>query len=100
MVKKKKRYSAKTKGRMLVIFMIFGVIICTLVYTLVTNIKKIRVIDKDIKNLDEEILTLKDDGERLEADIKRHQDPEYRAKYVREKYLYSRDGELILRIIE
>ena len=73
-------------------------------YNKVTDGKSKLVLSIFVKNVeevqDEEILTLKDDGERLEADIKRHQDPEYRAKYVREKYLYSRDGELILRIIE
>ena len=28
------------------------------------------------------------------------QDPEYVAKYAREKYLYSKDGELIIKIVD
>ena len=33
-------------------------------------------------------------------DIKKLNDPDYITKYVREKYLYSKDGEIILRIDE
>ena len=98
MVKKKKKYSAKTKGRMFVIFMFFGVIIITLGYTLVINIKEISSLDVEMKELDNEYSLLLDEEAATLADIKRLQDPEYIARYVREKYLYSKDGELILRI--
>ena len=36
--------------------------------------------------------------EELELDIRKLEDPDYIAKYVREKYFYSKDGELILRM--
>ena len=36
--------------------------------------------------------------ESLDADISRLSDDEYIARYAREKYFYSKDGELILRI--
>lgn len=38
--------------------------------------------------------------EAVEADIKRLSDPEYIARYAREKYFYSKEGEIILRIEE
>ena len=38
--------------------------------------------------------------EATEADIKRLSDPLYVARYAREKYLYSKEGEIILRIEE
>lgn len=100
MVKRKKRYSAKTKSRMVVIFMFFGLIIVTLGYTFIVNIREIRDLDKEMVILDDDYSVLLDEEERLEADIKRLQDPEYIARYVREKYLYSKEGELILRIVE
>lgn len=34
----------------------------------------------------------------LKSQISKLQDPEYIAKYAREKYLYSKDGEIIIRI--
>lgn len=36
----------------------------------------------------------------LETDVIKLQDPEYVAKYAREKYLYTKDGELIIKIID
>lgn len=98
MVKKKKKYSAKTKGRMLIIFMFFSVIIFTLGYTFVTNLKEISDLDNEMNDLEQEYSMLLDEEAIIEADIKRLQDPEYIARYVREKYLYSKDGEIILRI--
>ena len=40
--------------------------------------------EKDLEGIDEDEETL--------------EDPEYVARYAREKYLYSKDGELIIRI--
>lgn len=98
MVKKKKKYSAKTKSRMLIIFMFFSVIIFTLGYTFLTNLKEISDLNNEMKDLEQEHSLLLDEEATIEADIKRLQDPEYIARYVREKYMYSKDGEIILRI--
>ena len=53
---------------------------------------------KEKKNLQEELIVLQEEKEILETDILRLKDPDYIAKYVREKYFYSKDGELILRL--
>lgn len=100
MVKKTKRYSAKTKGRMMIIFMFFGVIIFTLGYTFFVNFREVRKLDRLMIRLEDDYLLLLDEEERLEGDIKRLKDPDYIARYVREKYMYSKEGELILRIVE
>ena len=36
----------------------------------------------------------------LSSDIVKLQDPDYIARYAREKYLYSKNGEIIIRILE
>lgn len=36
----------------------------------------------------------------LSGDIVKLQDPDYIARYAREKYLYSKNGEIIIRILE
>ena len=36
--------------------------------------------------------------DKLNSDIKKLKDPEYVARYAREKYMYSKDGELIIRL--
>lgn len=43
---------------------------------------------------------LLEDEEKLEGELNKLQDPEYVTRYIREKYLYSKDGEYIIRIPE
>ena len=46
-------------------------------------------------------LTLLEEKEKeLKNNVEKLQDPEYLARYAREKYFYSKDGELIIRIPE
>lgn len=97
MVKKHRRYTIKTTGRMVVIFIFFGIIISTLGYTLFHNLYRVNELKKDLKELEKEKISLVEEEEAFNADIKRLSDPEYIARYAREKYFYSRDGELILR---
>lgn len=53
---------------------------------------------KQKSSLEKKLVELSDEKEVLESDIQKLQDPDYIAKYAREKYLYSKDGELIIRI--
>lgn len=100
MVKKRKKYTVTTKGRMFIVFVIFGFVIVTLGYTIVLNFKQINDIKKELYALEAEEISLLEEEEELESDIKRLSDPLYVARYAREKYFYSKDGEIILRIKE
>ena len=44
--------------------------------------------------------TAKEKEDELKATVTKLQDPDYVARYAREKYLYSKDGEIIIRIPE
>ena len=48
--------------------------------------------------LKKELASLKDKEEELTSDVNKLQDSDYIARYAREKYYYSKDGELILKI--
>lgn len=98
MVKKKHKYTKKTKGRMLIIFLFFATIIFTLGYTLFNNLQQINSMSNQKKELKKEKTALKQEQESLEADIERLSDPEYIARYAREKYFYSKNNELIIRM--
>jgi len=50
--------------------------------------------------LEDEIVVLKEKEEELKVDVERLKDPDYIARYAREKYMYSKDGEIILRLPE
>lgn len=52
------------------------------------------------KVLDNELTSLKEKEEELKVDANKLQNPDYIARYAREKYLYSKDGEFILQIPE
>ena len=85
---------------MLVIFLFFGAIIVTLGYTLVLNLKRVSDMKKELNSLEKEKISLLEEEEAIQADIKRLSDPLYVARYAREKYFYSKEGEIILRIEE
>ena len=53
---------------------------------------------KEKKELKKELVALKEKEEELKVDASKLQDPDYIARYAREKYAYSKDGEIILRI--
>ena len=75
--------------------------LCIITFTLLTIGKYwVEIYQKyqENKELDEKLLTLKDEEEELKVDVEKLQDPDYVARYAREKYLYSKDGEFILRI--
>lgn len=96
--KKRKRKASKSKLRILFCLIIFSCITGMLGYDCFNNIKKINEMKKEKKSLQNELVVLQEEKEILETDILRLKDPDYIAKYVREKYFYSKDGELILRL--
>lgn len=50
--------------------------------------------------LNKELENLREKEEQLKVDADKLQNPDYVARYAREKYLYSKDGEYILQIPE
>jgi len=96
--KKKKRKASKSKIRLFLAFVVFGAITGVLGYNLFCNIVNIYHMKNEKIELKKQLVTLEEEKEDLETDILKLNDPEYIAKYVREKYFYSKEGELILRI--
>ncbi len=52
------------------------------------------------KALEKELIELQEKELELKVDADKLQDPDYIARYAREKYLYSKDGEFIIKIPE
>lgn len=53
---------------------------------------------KEKQQLEEKLIGLQEKEDELRADAERLKDPDYIARYAREKYLYSKDGEFIIKI--
>ena len=93
-----KKKSRKFRFRLLFVFILFCGIIGYLCYNLFANVDKIMNIRKEKINLDNKLSDLKEEENNLNSDIKKLKDPDYVARYAREKYMYSKEGELIIRI--
>lgn len=52
------------------------------------------------KHLEKELIALKEKEKELKLDASKLQDPDYVARYAREKYFYSKDGEYVIKIPE
>ncbi len=83
------------------IFILIVALIAILVFMGMSVSKVIvQIYDKynEASELELQLADLKDNEEKLESEINRLQDPEYLARYAREKYFYSKENELIIRI--
>lgn len=98
MGKKRKRRASKSKIRIFISLIVFGSVISALGYNCLNNIIKIEKMKNEKDKLQEQLVGLQEEKESLETDILKLEDPDYIAKYVREKYFYSKDGEFILRL--
>jgi len=93
---KKKKYGIKRR------LLFFGTISCVIIISIFCSIiLKLGQI-KDIKTEKQEI-ELKLEGlskeeEKVESKLEKLKDPDYVARYAREKYLYSKEDEFIIRI--
>ena len=78
------------------------------VFCLVTNFfvityiggtfKNVIELNKEQKELSGTLVSLKEEEETLKSEVNKLQDPDYIAKYAREKFMYSGEGEYIIRI--
>ena len=98
MSRKKKRKTSLRKVRMFFAVLVFGGITMVLSYNFLSNLSMISKMTAEKRELKAKIVDLKEEKKELETDIMKLEDPDYIAKYVREKYFYSKEGELILRI--
>lgn len=78
-----------------IIYIIIGVI---LIENIASTSYQIFLKYKEKKEFTEKIANLKEEEEELKGQVTKLQDPDYVARYAREKYLFSKDGEIIIRI--
>lgn len=92
----------KTKSRRRMLFLGLTSIIVIVATTFTIGKYWIEIYDKyqEQKKLEKELISLKNKEKKLKVDANKLQDPDYIARYAREKYLYSKDGEFILKIPE
>lgn len=100
--KSKKLSKSKIKKTRRVLFLGVGSLIIIVAMTFTIGRYWVEIFDKykEKKELEEQLAQLKDKEDELRLDASKLQDPDYVARYAREKYLYSKDGEFIIKIPE
>lgn len=94
MAKKKKNKSVK--GPFVLLIVAIGLFIIGGVF--VKNVITINNLNEEKVKKEEEYEKLQEESEYLKNEIVKLNDPEYLAKYARENYDYSKDGELVIKI--
>lgn len=98
MAKKKKKISIQARRRLFFVRPIcFGLIIFVVV-SLISNTVTLYKLNNEEKQKEEEYIKLQEESEYLKNEIVKLHDPEYLAKFARENYSYSKDGELIIKM--
>lgn len=98
MAKKKKRKIRKFRTRMI----LFVPLCLSLIVILGVTIGKywVEIYSKYQENskLSKELILLKEKELELKIDVEKLQDPEYLERYAREKYLFTKEGEIVLKL--
>lgn len=95
-----KRVPKASKRRLTILGPLSLIIIIYFFFTI--GIYSYRLINLSIeeKELKEKLVSLQAEEENLKIEIQKLKDPDYLARYARENYLYSKDGEYIIKLEE
>lgn len=100
MAKKRKEISAQAKRRMLVFAPFCLFFMAYFAVSIVSYTYDVYRLQHEKSKLDLKYANLQEISEELKIEITKLHDPEYLARYAREQYLYSKEGELIIKIYE
>ena len=88
----------KKKARVVVTCIACTFIMTLAIITSFSNLAKITEKSKEKKQLINKLENLQEETKILKDDVEKLKNPEYAARYAREKYLYSKTGEKIIKI--
>lgn len=94
----KKKGLKRARRRLLLLIVLFLGTFVVMGFGVFQTWLKIFENHNDIIALQEEYNRLQDEEKQLKSDVNKLQDPDYVARYAREKYMYTKDGETIIRI--
>ena len=93
----------KTKKEKKRLFLI-SILLCAMLGILINSVARdwVEILDNNsqIKSLEDEFSNLLTEEEKLKSDVTKLQDSDYIARYAKEKFLYSQEGDLIIRMDE
>ena len=93
-----KQISKKSKRRLAVLTPIVILAVGYLLFTLGTTAIQLYQLHHEEKHLQEQLNKLKGNSEDLKTEITKLQDKDYVARFARENYLYTKDGEYVIKV--
>jgi cell division protein DivIC len=93
-----KKLKKKTRYRILICGIISLACLVYFVFSLIYYSVNVVKLQKEKDNLTTSLKELQNKEKELSSEIVKLKDPDYVARYARENYLYSKDGEYIIKI--
>ena len=93
-----KKITKRTKRRLLLITTVTIFVVIAFIVNAFALFSQVINSNKDTILLKEQMNNLADKEEYLKVEVEKLNDPEYIAKYAREKYLYSKAGEFTIKM--
>lgn len=97
---KKKKKKKASENRLVIFGTISIMVIMFFVYSLFSYIIEVKNLNEEQKRLENDLLLLKKEESNLKNEIEKLKDPDYLARFARENYMYSKDGEYIIKVSE
>lgn len=95
-----KKKNSKVKYRLCLFVPVCAVVLITIFASVGSYWLQITEKYQEKKEIEAQIISLKEKEEELKVSVERLEDPDYVARYAREKYMYSKEGEIIIRLPE
>jgi cell division protein DivIC len=96
----KKKITAKTKRRLFLMLTLTVAVLIVFSFNVWKLFSQVVAKNNEAIALRDEIKHLEDEEDYLNVEVEKLNDPDYVARYAREKYLYSKDGEFTIRLPE
>ena len=97
----KKKISKGVKRRVTLIIGPISIgIFCLTLITVLSYAYRINKLSNTKNELEERLAYLQESAENMSDEIVKLKDPEYIAKYARENYYYTKNGEYVLKVVE
>ena len=96
----KKKSFNRSRRRLLVFGTLSVIMIGYFFYVVIAYSYKLISLKNEEQELISKIASLEEEEEKLKTEIDMLQDPEYIARYARENYLYTRNGEYVIKTDE
>lgn len=95
-MKKVKKVSRLAKRRLIILVPVTLLVVGYFLISLGYYTYKIYNLKVEEKKLEQQLNDLEEDEDNLKTSIEKFQNPDYLARYARENYHYSKDGELVI----